>query len=389
MIRELIPVFFVIILLSGNTSALEKAPDFSISDVNTGREYRLSNFTGKIVLLDFMSISCEACEELEAAMREIWPEYNDTAVFITIDVLSMDSPDELRAKNLPWIVGMDEESVHLEYGVTGIPKVIIIDRDGYAVFVREGAMNAEELRNVLDSAIARESGRLEIPQMSIYVLALFAGIASFFSPCSFPMLPGYMAYYFGIGKKESGYRKAVAGGGAAAIGMIIVYLLVGSLLLYSATLVSPYIPMLGMLVGAALIVLGILMFTPLQYDALLRPFRPLSSGIRRIFGRKEHGSAAKLFAYGVGYGSAATGCTAPVFLAVIMAAMSFSFMTGILALLIYSLSAGLLMVSVTLLMATVEHRAINFLKRNTDRIKMGSALMLIIVGAYILWYHLA
>ncbi len=388
MIKKLIPIFFVIIFLSGSAPAIEKAPDFSITDVNTGKEYRLSNFTGKIVLLDFMSISCEGCEELEAAMRELWPEYNDTAIFITIDVLSTDSPDELRAKNLPWIAGMDTESIHVEYGVTGIPRVIVIDREGYAVFVHEGVMNADELRSALDSAINSESWRVEIPQMSIYVIALFAGIASFFSPCSFPMLPGYMAYYFGIGKKESGYRKAVAGGGAAAIGMITVYLLVGALLLYSASLVSPYIPMLGIVVGAALIVLGILMFTPLQYDALLRPFRPLSSGIRRIFGRKEHGLAAKLFAYGVGYGSAATGCTAPVFLAVIMAAMSSSFMTGILALLIYSLSAGLLMVSVTLLMATVEHKAIDFLKRNTERIKMGSALMLIIVGAYLIGYHL-
>ncbi len=203
------------------------------------------------------------------------------------------------------------------------------------------------------------------------------------------MLPGYMAYYFGIKKKSSSYGKALVGGSAAAAGIIGIYLVAGFLLLYSASLIAPYIPMLGLVVGAILIVLGLLMFTPLQYEILLRPFHPITEMIKRKEGNREHGFAAKLFGYGVAYGGAATGCTAPVFLAVIIGAMAISMTAGIISLLIYSLTAGALMVAVTLLMAAMEKKAVDFLKRHTETVKMASALILVFVGAYLIWYHLA
>ena len=390
MIRKLISLLFIVILLSGSVQALDKAHDFQVKDVNTENEYRLSNFTGKVVLLDFMYINCPGCERLEPALRELWPEYNGSAVFMSLDIVEGDSNEQLRAQDYPWIAGKVSQSVFLDYGGgTEIPMVVIIDKEGYVVFHHEGAMSAQELRSALNSALSGNANRIDIQTMSIYALAFFAGIASFFSPCSFPMLPGYMAYYFGIGKKETGYKKAMLGGTAAALGIIAIYVVAGGLLLYSASLIAPYIPMLGMVVGALLVVLGLLMFTPLQYDILLRPFRPITRVIKDRERGREHGFAAKLFGYGVAYGGAATGCTAPVFLAVVIGAMAISMTAGITAILIYSLSAGALMVAVTVLMAAVERKAVDFLKRHTEKIKAVSAAILILVGAYLIWYHLA
>lgn len=385
-IKRLIAVFFVVILLSGGALSIQKAPDFQVKDVNTGKEYRLSNFTGKTVLIDFMYINCPGCEKLEPALREIWPEYNRTVVFMSLDIVESDSEEALREKSFPWIAGKVPESLFIDYGGgTGIPMVVIIDKEGYVVFKGEGAMSPDELRNHLDSAISGRAERMDIEKTSIYALSLFAGIASFFSPCSFPMLPGYMAYYFGIGKKGTGYRKAIAGGGSAALGIMAVYMISGAALLYFASLVAPYIPAVGLVVGIVLIILGILLFTPLQYDSLLRPFSALKKSFRI---KKEHGFALKLFGYGIAYGGAAMGCTVPVFLAVIVSAMAASLLTGIIALIIYSLSAALLMIAVTLIMALGENKAIEFLKRNTERIKTGSALLLIAVGIYLIWYHI-
>ncbi len=385
--RRAVPVLLALLLLLSPVLAAETAPDFRIHDVNSGRDCMLSDFRGSVVLIDFMSITCEGCEELEASMKKVWPEYNGTAVFITMDVLPTDSPAELKAKGLPWIASMDNDSAWQKYGVSGTPTVAIVDADGYLVFRHQGAMSADELRKALDDAISGKSGPVEIPQAGIFALALFAGIASFFSPCSFPMLPGYMAYYFGIGKKEEHrYRKAATGGVAAALGIITVYVIVGALLIFFGSAITPYVPQMGLIVGILLVLLGILMFTPLQYDALVAPFRGIGSKFK---GKREHGFAVKLFGYGVGYGAAAAGCTAPLFIAVVLSAMMTGFSTGIAALLIYSLSAGLLMVGITLSMAALENRLVDVLKRNTERIKLVSAAILILVGIYLIWYHFA
>jgi len=385
-IKEVLGLLIVLILFTGNALAAETAPNFTIHDVNTGETHSLSDFRGSVVLLDFMSITCEACDKLESEMRVVWPEYNGTAVFITIDILPTDSPASLKAKGIPWIAGMDNKSIFTRYGVSSTPTVVIVDDEGYVVFKHVGAMSASELRNALDDAIAGRSGRMDITEASIFALALFAGIASFFSPCSFPMLPGYMAYYFGIGKEGEGrYRKAAVGGISAALGIITVYLIIGALLIFFGSAIAIYVPGMGLIVGILLIILGILMFTPLEYDLLLAPFKKIGSKVGK---KREHGFAVRLFGYGVGYGAAAAGCTAPLFLAVILGAMLMGAATGISALLIYSLSAGLLMVFITLSMAALENRLVDVLKRNTERIKWISALVLILVGIYLIVYHL-
>ena len=385
--NKIIAVLFIAVLLSGSALSATRAPDFSFKDINSGSEHRISDFRGRVVLIDFMSYSCTACDELQKSLENVWPDYKDRVVFISIDVGPSDTEGQLREKGMPWMAGLNS-SVIAPYRVFSTPKLVILDREGYIVKEHDGVMSEDEIRSALDAAISGNAQRIDVGIMGIYTLALFAGIASFFSPCSFPMLPGYMAYYFGIGKKGAGFKKAIIGGTAGALGIISIYFIVGALLLYSASIVAPYIPMIGLVVGIILIILGALMFTPLQYDALLKPFKPISDALRKFGGKREHGFSAKLFGYGVAYGGAATGCTAPIFLAVIVAAMASSLTTGIIALLIYSLSAGILMIIVTLMMAAVETKAIDFMKRNTERIKWVSALILIIVGAYLIWYHL-
>ncbi len=380
-------MFLVFILLLGGAQAISKAPDFEIRDVNSGKAYRLSDFHGKVVLIDFMSIDCEGCKKVENSLREIWGDYNSSAIFITVDIGPTDTEEELKEREIPWISGLNSSlSLITGYRVSSTPKIVIIDQDGYIVMEKSEVMGAPQLREALDRAISGNAERVDIQEMSIYMLAVFAGIASFFSPCSFPMLPGYIAYYFGIEKKGSSLKKAVVGGGSAALGIIAVYMVVGAFLIYSASLIAPFIPMLGVVVGSLLIIFGVLMFTPLQYDALLRPFRPLSEALKKKEG--DRGFKAKLFGYGLAYGGAATGCTAPVFLAVIVGAMTTSLFTGIVALSLYSAIAGALMVLITVTMAAFESRAIDILKKHTETIKIVSALVLIAVGIYLIAYHL-
>ena len=65
MIRRIPAIVLVFVLISYPAMAAETAPDFSIHDVNTGKDYRLSDFRGSFVLIDFMSLECTGCEEVE------------------------------------------------------------------------------------------------------------------------------------------------------------------------------------------------------------------------------------------------------------------------------------------------------------------------------------
>ncbi len=391
MIRKLIPVLFIVILLSGSVRALDKAPDFQIKDVNSGNEYHISDFRGSVILIDFMTLSCTGCEHLEKKLRNIWPDYNGSVDFITIDIDS-ETPSltkemiesELKSRNIPWIVGYVGIGVGNTYGIKETPTLIILDKEGYQVKKMESDVPEDDIRNALDSAIQGRLQRSEIATISIYSMAALMGLASFFSPCAFPMLPGYMAYYFGIGKEEDNrYKKAAIGGISAGMGIIVIYLTVGIFLFYLGMAALKFVPKIGIMVGILLIIFGVLMFTPIQYDRLFSPFKSIGEG------KKEGSFTLKLFLYGIGYGAAAAGCTAPLFFGVVFGSiMAGSLTEGMISLVIYSGVAGGLMLLVTVGMAAAETKMIEFLKRNTERIKTGSALILIIVGAYLIWYHL-
>jgi cytochrome c biogenesis protein CcdA len=78
-----------------------------------------------------------------------------------------------------------------------------------------------------------------------------------------------------------------------------------------------------------------------------------------------------------------------VFIAIILIGfLSGSLMAGIGVLLLYSLTAALLMVAVTVLVAGLKKGVLAKLKSQTENIKKASAVVLIIVGVYLVGYYL-
>ena len=75
---------------------------------------------------------------------------------------------------------------------------------------------------------------------SLFLFSFSLGIISFFSPCAFPMLPGYISYYLGIddkynikdniSKKEKLYsflKYGIIGGIVCASGALLVIITIG------------------------------------------------------------------------------------------------------------------------------------------------------------------
>jgi peroxiredoxin len=131
------------------------APDFKLSDLN-GNSVVLSSMRGKIVLLDFWSISCGPCIREMPMIEDIGEAHKaDLIVWgVSYDQPDMDKKWLLQhQRTLPTLSDADFVVSDL-YRVPGIPAVVLIGTDGKVKNYWEG----EVLKPDLEAAIQKASG---------------------------------------------------------------------------------------------------------------------------------------------------------------------------------------------------------------------------------------
>ena len=403
---------------AGNTSSA-LAPQFNLTDIY-GQPVSLAEYrNNSVVVLEFTSLSCSECQIVEQNLKSLYTNYNATGttevhvISVYIEPQYGDTIPALKAyhtkNNITWIMAQDTNSLSVSrsYGVSDIPTVVVIDKKQQVVYDVSGVQNAKTLQSTINSALAGTATAISIVTVSVFALAVVAGVTTFFSPCAFPMFPGYMSLFLGLnvrqtestpssrGSYKGAARRAVFAGSVTAFGMILVFLAVGVTLVFAAGLVSKYIPDLLIIVGAVLVALGALLLTNLQYWRIITPLQSLWY---RLGGKRPEEALAtpttpsgqgfylKLFSYGMGYAAAAAGCVFPVIFSSIVAGLALGFVGGIVNILIYSLTAAVLMITVTVVLALAGKKYVNQLKALTPVIKKVSAVVLMVVGVYLIYF---
>ena len=418
----LVVSFFAYGIIGGDS----KAPDFTLTDTE-GNTFSLSDYNGKkVVILDFMYTTCSPCEDLAKGVLEPYSEImdNNDVIIISISVFGTDDEGELKeyAKDYGWIHALGDKDGDLEkaYGVKGTPKLVIIDKEGQINFAGMGANVPDtcvELDSEVNNALTGQGSLVKVKDSSIYIFAIGAGVMVFFSPCSFPMLPGYMSFYLANKKQrvgefnEKAARETLPDGLAAAAGLMGVLLLIGILLIPFVNIIGGFIPWLELIVGILILTMGIVMVMEYNSDKIVRPFKDLmatvydsklmimlkngiESGIKVVTGKEfsftndEAGTRTGLFWYGVAYGSAAAGCVAPVVVGLLSASINKGIITGLLVFIVFSATSGILMVSFTIMVAASESTIVEKLKASTRQIEMAGGTIMIIVGIYLMYYFL-
>ena len=403
LILAIVAVTVTIIFTSPRTST---APDFTLRD-SEGGNFTLSAMRGKVVLIDFMYINCESCKIVANNLILLKPSYGDDLVLLSVDILpdiDSDSAIQLyKTTHVPpitWPVARDVGYVvKNNYGVTqSLPHVVVVDKNGVVTWnwIASGPVTPngqrEDMQRAIDGAMSGTAVPTTVAQGSVGALAILAAIGSFFSPCSFPLLPGYMAYYLGIdaeSKKKPTITTATGRGFLVGLGMILVYGIIAIVVFAVGYAASGFIGYLGPTVGVILVSLGILTFTPLQYHAIIKPFQTLRQKIWPTKEGEEHKTTTgvKLFAYGVGYGAAGFACVAPLFIAAVLnAAFYGSILYGILVLLVYSVIVIALMIAITIILTEAGQAAVKKMNRYVNLIKKVSGIALIIAGSYLLYF---
>ncbi|MFQ6080713.1 MAG: TlpA family protein disulfide reductase [Candidatus Bathyarchaeia archaeon] len=135
------------------------APDFSLTDLD-GATFRLSDFRGKVVVIDFMATWCGPCRAEMPHYGTIWEKYGDKIVLMSIDVDPRESAEVLRAfaDEFPyatWIWARDTANLGQVYQVTAIPKTVIIDQDGYIRFTHVGVTDASTFIQEIDQLLGQ------------------------------------------------------------------------------------------------------------------------------------------------------------------------------------------------------------------------------------------
>jgi len=371
--------------------ANQPAPAFSVTDTG-GAPFNLSGQKGKVVVLELTAINCPTCNIVLEELGKVHEKYQDRIVMLSVFVSPIETEQQVRAyreaHGANWSFAKDTDDLLTKYNAVQIPKVVVIDKEGGILYQTTGEVTVGGLGPYIEDALAGKTGQQTagaafIASLGLFGMAILAGVASYFSPCSFPMLPGYMTYYLRDSQVKESYGKAAAGGAVAGAGIMTVYGLIGIAAVLAGNIVTQYITLLQPIIGIVLVALGIIMLTPIQFfntGKFTEKMQNLMQGKGYYYG---------LYLYGVAYGAASQGCTAPVFIAVILIGfLSGSLLTGIGVLLAYSLTAALLMVAVTVLVAGLKKGVLAKLKSSTEKIKKASAVVLIIVGAYLIGYYL-
>ncbi|MBS7640488.1 MAG: cytochrome c biogenesis CcdA family protein [Candidatus Bathyarchaeia archaeon] len=206
-------------------------------------------------------------------------------------------------------------------------------------------------------------------------LALTAGVFTLLSPCSFPLLPGYISYYLGL--KSSSYSKAVVSGLLCASGIIIVFSTIGLFVSAFGSLVSRHIPLLRVVAGAAVILMGIIMAAQVKLPTILVGLKvPREKGVIGIF------------LYGAIYGLASANCSAPIFFSIIFySSVSGGLLYGTMIFIAYAMGIGLPIIAISIFIIKAKEMILRRVMRATPLLQIISGLLLIIIGIHLIYSH--
>ena len=389
-------------------SSTDTVPGFQVTDTE-GRVHTPEVYEGKVLVMDIISTSCDPCNkempDLVALYKDVKEEYGGGVEFLSVSIDEHDTDrllDDFQGQyGATWSIGRNPSFI-TTFDASLTPKLVIIAPNGDITYTHTGKIDRDVVWDEIKEANDGTYDTVSIMTSSADLIALAAlamvfGAITFFSPCSFPLLPTYVTYYITSDMKGEGKKKRdpLKAGMIASFGITSFFLIVGiSVVLFKAIFdvaIQEYLAYLMPVVGALLLIFGasILFGFDSVFEHLIEYVKMPFKRIGSMFGKDKGTQAGSggLFAYGFGYGAAASSCMAPVFLGVMFLAFSAGgFLGSALIISLYSLSIGAMMVIITYMVSS-SGKTLERLVRNTDRIKRISGFLLLLAGAFVVFYY--
>ena len=222
--------------------------------------------------------------------------------------------------------------------------------------------------------------------------AFGAGMLAAVNPCGFVMLPAYLTLY--IGDETEDQRKGIRGVTARSaravyisltmgLGFVVLFGAAGLVVGLSQEAVRVALPWIGFVMGFLITGLG----------AYILAGGKLYTGLaQRMADKVGDPSVASLqgyFLFGISYALASLSCTLPLFLSVITSSFSRGgIVNGTLQFVSYAAGMAFLILAITIAIAIAKSALVSHLRRIMPYLNAISATVLILVGAYLVFYWL-
>jgi cytochrome c-type biogenesis protein len=218
--------------------------------------------------------------------------------------------------------------------------------------------------------------------------AFGAGMVAAVNPCGFAMLPAYLSLYLGAEEEDFEKRsaatrllRALLVGAIVSLGFVLLFGIAGLVISAGGAAILGAMPVLGILIGAALVLLGLWMLAG----------RSLYAGAFERFadhvGDPKDVSLRGFFLFGLAYGVGSLSCTLPVFLMVLGTGIaSGGLLSGAGQFLSLSLGMASVLVALTLALALFKQGLLKWLRKAVPYVRLASAALLVLAGAYVIYY---
>lgn len=163
LLAALLTAVFAATLLSPTRNATtggpligKPAPPFALRDLD-GSTVRLERFRGRPVVINFWASWCTPCRQEAPLFRELSDQQATSGGLAMIGILFQETSDSnarnfLREFALTYPTLRDPGArTAIDYGVSGIPETVFIDRQGVVQYLDRGALTRERLNAGLKS----------------------------------------------------------------------------------------------------------------------------------------------------------------------------------------------------------------------------------------------
>ncbi len=213
-----------------------------------------------------------------------------------------------------------------------------------------------------------------------FILAFFAGLISFVSPCVLPLIPGYISFISGVSfnqlnQKSKNFilKKSLF----FSLGFSLVFILLGATATILGSFLLKHIAILSYLSGFLIIFFSLYLLDFVKIDFLSKTFGN--------FNLKFSNNLFFPFVVGVGFGFGWTPCIGPILGSILaIASLEDSIAKGILLLTFYSLGLALPFIISSLIINYFLVFSKN-IRKYSEKIKKLSGVILLITGILIVF----
>lgn len=149
-------VLFSLLILPAPSRALDvgkPSPDFQLKSLD-GKEVRLSDFKGRVIVLKLATTWCPTCQQQTGEFISAAEFFKENKVQV-VEVFLQDTPEMVReflkdkAEGAPILPLIDDGQVHKKFNVYLIPRVLVIGPD--FIVRRDGSViSAYDLKKTIE-----------------------------------------------------------------------------------------------------------------------------------------------------------------------------------------------------------------------------------------------